>query len=349
MRVVLVAREVSGVFLDLQAALCKDKKVAEYLDERSSIAKIQNSVHDASVTCIGISFPESQKEIAAAEMAMYNKIPFGFYAHEHNALNRIWLKRYQKSARFLFVINAMEAERARSEFPNAEIIVSGNPEWEEFCFPKFTRDEVRQKFGVAEEEMFVLSPGTKSIVETCILWGGIVEALHSSVLKYPREWKVFLSPHREDTVHDKISSKLWLYNDLVMFSRQPVKVEIIFEDIISASDMIPGCDLLIESASDMGIRAAHLRKPVIDFFSEIALTRMDFELGSRRWELCELGAAERVDGNSDMLAKVIQHILTRGTFAAQQEKVYPVPSQRGDAIRTMMGVLDRVVRTSARR
>lgn len=349
MHVVLVAREASRVFLQLEEALRKqDINVSAYLgnERSSSIAEIQNSVRDASVVCIGTSFPESQKEIAAAEMAMYNKIPFGFYAHEHNALNRIWLKRYQKSARFLFIINKMEAEKVRSEFPNTEIIVSGNPEWEEFCFPKFTRDEVREKLDVAEEEMFVLSPGTKSVVETCLLWGGIVEALHSSVLKYPKEWKVFLSPYHEDTIPDKIFDKLGIYNDLVKFSRQPVKVEIIPEDVMSACDMISGCDLLIESGSTLGIRAAHLRKPIIDFFSEVALIRMEFESGSRRWELCERGAAERVDGNPDMLAKVIYHILMRGTFAARQEKVYPVPARRGDAICTMMGVLDRVIRTS---
>ncbi|OHA24452.1 MAG: hypothetical protein A3D50_01485 [Candidatus Taylorbacteria bacterium RIFCSPHIGHO2_02_FULL_44_12] len=65
----------------------------------------------------------------------------------------------------LFTINQSEADDAASVFPkNTEIVLTGNPRWEEFAFPVFSREEVREQLSVPEDWTIVLCPGDKYLV-----------------------------------------------------------------------------------------------------------------------------------------------------------------------------------------
>src|SRR3989344_610355 len=98
----------------------------------------------------------AEEEIYAARLAFSTNIPFGFYCDTYGCHNRPWFAEFRDKASFVFVINEKEAEEARRVFPKARVAVSGNPIWEDFCFPKFTKDEVRSKLGIAENEAVVL-------------------------------------------------------------------------------------------------------------------------------------------------------------------------------------------------
>jgi len=296
---------------------------------------ISNPVSAVNVLLLGMSSSEklAADEIYAAETAAKLGVPYGFYADTFGVINHPWFSHLREGASFVFVINEKEAEAARKIFPTALVVVSGNPTWEDFFTPKLSREEARSRLEVREGENMVLCPGGKSLAINMLCWGGVIEALSSEPVA--EMWKVFLSVHPMD------ANGADAYRELAKYSKR-VPVRIMTKDHMSSSDMIPGSDFVIESASTVGIEAACQRKPVIEYFSEIGLTRLEGDTGSRSWDLCESGAALRVVGNPNNLISVIHQVLLYGggkEMRSRQEELYPAPPEKGAAVRTMAAVL----------
>lgn len=334
--------------------------------------------HPCVVLCGLSSSKELAKdEIATAEVAMKMGMPFGFYADTYGGINRPWFAHLREKASFIFVINEEEGKKARELYPNANVVVSGNPMWEDFFTPKLSREEVRRKLGVGDGEQMVLCPGGKSLAVNMLHWGGVIEALSMGGSFAPVDHKVFLSVHPGDKPVEEIkkiqklvaefnldkesdldkevidqlvdrlvktaeASYLTNYNDLVNYSKR-VPIKVVTRDFMSASDMLPGADLVIDSGSTVAIEAACQRIPVISYFSEIALARLEETSGSRDWELCKLGVAYGVYGNtSDHLIRYVDDLLLADSLARmqrRQEEVYPKPQEKGSAVRKMVETL----------
>lgn len=295
---------------------------------KDSLEDILEDVASSDLLLLGMSSSVelAKEEVAAGKLAKKLGIPYGFYADIFNCHNRPWFADLRNDARFLFVINEDEAEKSREVFPNAEIIVSGNPLGESFFFPKRNYSEVRNKLGVNDDEVMIMCPAGKNLTVNVLHFGGVIEAvhtLHHESLKY----KVFLALHPGDPNEPST------YEDLVAFSKVPVCL--ITNDIMSPSDLLVGSDLVIESASTICIEAACQRKPVISFFTEIALKRMEEISGTRNWDPCEKGISEAVYGNSKKLSSIIPYILSNEGFTQMrqnQEETYPEPKRKGVAV-----------------
>ena len=300
------------------------------------VAVIEERVSQADVVLIGMTSEErlSGGELAAAGIAYKMKIPFGFYSDTFGTFRRPWFKNCRDKASFLFVINEEEAKLAREFFLNARIVVSGNPLWEAFFFPKYTREEVRSRLGVTEDDWMILCPAGKNLTVNLLHLGGVIEAL-SRLHKDPSHHKVFFSKHPGDP------NSADTYIDLVKYSRSPFRV--VTKEEFSGSDMIAGADIVIESASTMGIEAACQRVPVIEYFTEIALNRLEEANGVREWELVRLGAAREVRGNVTHLFNAILVLLFYDggdkKLREVQERVFPKPAELGTSLKIMTEVL----------
>lgn len=348
MNFVLVARDIapSSAFERLGKELIKNgSEVTAFLGKGKPLNITQMElikvVANTDIALIGMSSSKelSFEEVLAATTAAASKRPYGFYADTYGCYHREWFSKVRDEASFLFVINSGEAQKAREIFPHAEVVVSGNSVWEDFCFPKFTREEVRNKLGVVDDEFMVLSPGSKSPVINCILWGAVVEAVHLGLLN-SKKWKIFFSTHPGDQTDSVV------YNDLMKFSRMSVRL--VPKEEMSVSDMISGCDIFIESVSTTGIEVAHQHKPVIDFFSEIALARNESIFGTREWEPCLLGVARDIYNNPLLLSREIHRLLLsnheddfayRYKMRVNQEREYPQPPEKGTAVKIMADTL----------
>ena len=84
----------------------------------------------------------AKEELAVAELRASLKKPVAFYADTYDSWARPHFKNAIEKASVLFVINEMEAKKAREFFanPNLKIVASGNPMWEDFCFPAVSRE-----------------------------------------------------------------------------------------------------------------------------------------------------------------------------------------------------------------
>ncbi|TSC89636.1 MAG: hypothetical protein G01um10143_126 [Parcubacteria group bacterium Gr01-1014_3] len=342
MRVGLVGHDVAPTqaFRRIQEALVsRDNDVVSFVADGKPFAnskeEIISSAKQADVILLGMSSSAdlAKEEVAVAEMAAEIGIPFGFYADTYKCHRRPWFGHLREKANAVFVINENEAISARELFPNAKVVVSGNPEWEDFFSPKFSREEIRAKLEVADDQRMILCPGGKNLAVNMLHWGSVIEALAMAPVN--EIWKVFLSVHPGDT------NGADAYKDLVKWSKR-VLVRVVTKDYLSASDMLPAADFVIESASTIAIEAACQRKPVISYFSEIALGRLEDGSGSRNYELCELGVTYQVNGSPEKLLSTIRDILLYGSGLAmerRQEQVYSKPPEKGAAVKMMIETL----------
>lgn len=342
MRIVLVARDFapSEVFTKLaQELTSRGHNVLAFLGKgkpfEASIDAITRAVCDTDVVLLGIS-NDADEEVAAGEAALKNGIPFGLYSDMYGSYRLAAFERLRMHTRFLFVINSGDAEDAGMIFPKTDIVVSGNPMWEDFAFPRVPREEVRRKLGVADEETMILCPGDKSIVVNFMLFGLTVEAVHRPLLM-ERKPRVIIALHPGDPHPPEV------YRDVVDSVRR-VPIHMVTRDFMPTLDIVAGIDILVTAVSAVGIAAAFQRKPVINLFTEFLCVQLERDRGHRRWEPCELGVAEAVHGGSvDALAMKMDQLLNPDGFAPtlkRQEIIYPPPPTKGTGMRVMISLLE---------
>lgn len=316
--------------LELHQLICNGK-ILEF--GAFVVSALRESLTEAGVVLIGMSssIERAQIELFAAITALRNQIPYGFYADNYNTWNRSWFSDVLKNASFLFVINEEEKEKVIAKFPDLNVIVSGNPMWEEFHFPKYTREQVRQKLGLGERETIILSPGIKSPVVNIRMWSELVDTLYNDKVS-GTYFHLLLAPHPGDP------TPLSVYDDLIKYS--PIPTEIITREIMSSSDILPGIDVLVECGSTLAIEAAHLRKLVISFFTPLALARLEKMTGSREWEPCNLGVSEKIVSSNRMGGLKIKYMLAECDQQRSRQKVIYINSpKKGTAVNNMISTL----------
>ncbi len=323
---------------------------------------------DIVLTGMSSSAELAEPEIAAATAAAEAGVPFGFYGDRYGAHERAaegkWFAVFRQSASFFFALNKEEALAATGVFKNARCVATGNPVWEDFAFPKFTRAEVRDRLGVDEKTKVVLAPGSKSPVVNILVWGLLIEACAN----IPGAL-VLLAPHPGDRACDAIDpavlkqvagalftslgevvaafaarASAGIYTDLVEFAGLPVRL--LGKDV-KTSDLLPGADLVAEWGSTIGIEAAHLRIPIVSISTRIGRKRLASISGSEEWELSRLGVAEEADVGFDFLSILNQMFNEQGiplkNLRDRQEEVFPVPPTKGAAVAKMAAALESLV------
>lgn len=343
MKVVLVAHDVapSDCFNRVGKRLAElNHEAAAFIDNGKPFAgnsyDIVDSINKADAVLIGMSSSEklAETELIAAQAASACNVPFGFYADTFGCHNRPWFELFRPDAAFLFVINEKEAESAAGVFPNAKVCVAGNPTWEDFFDPRPTSSEVRQKLGIPEDARVVMCPGGKCLVVNTLHLGGVIEAV-SRLGKDLSNWHILFAKHPGDQNTNEA------YTDLVQNSPSPLRI--VMKEEMTSSNLLSAADVIVESASTIGIEAACCRKPVVEYFTEVALRRLEKMTGTRDWELCRIGAARQVVGNPNQLANEIFDLLMYGDAAKLrkvQEQAFPAPPAKGEAVVRMISALE---------
>ena len=318
---------------------------------------IQAAVQMSDVVVVGMSSSAAlaEPELVACATAVTTGKSFGFYGdtfgcHER-ARDGSWFGPYRSRATFFFAVNNNEMEKAKKVLIGAKTIVTGNPTWEDYAFPRFTRSQIRDKLKIRDDELFILAPGGKDPVVNIMVWGLLLDALTG----WPKERpvRVLFTCHPGDRTMGAIDPAestadkqlLRIYNGLTKFS--PVMANFNTSEM-SSSDLIPGIDLLIDWGSSIGIKAAHQRRPCISVATEIGRQRLQSTTGARQWKLCVLGTSIEVPANSsDLKAAIARPSKTDSPEAAKlrarQAIVFPQSSARGKAVGLMATNLELIV------
>lgn len=337
MKLVMVAKDIapSKAFEKFQKRYEKEISITSFLGFGKSIdiklKTIEKEVRTANVILLGMSSSEelAREEIFAGLIAADAIKPFGFFADTYNVVGRTWFGALKNIAKFVFVINEDEAKKAKSFFSNSEIVISGNPTWEDFFFPQVSYKDIREYLCMADDGKMILCPGGKNFLVNILHWGGVIDAINlfdpaGDLYKF----KIVLAMHPGD-LNDPNS-----YADLVKFSKVPAMIT---KNSPSSSQLVVGCDIVVQSASTVGIEAACQRKPVIDYFTGLALERLKESTGCYSWEPCNLGISKAVISEPRMLRNNILNLLGKGYAPMReiQERIFSKPGEKGESLRKM--------------
>lgn len=285
-----------------------------------SAVELIEQINVADWVVVGMS-EKADMEVWVAATAREHNIPYAFYADTYGVPMLEAFERFRNTQPVLFVINDDEATLAKTLFPFATIVVTGNPRWEHFAFPKLTRAQAREKLNVSESRRVILSVGDKFLAQNMIQFGATVEAIHQ--LGWERETDLLLS------LHPGALQSPEMYDEFITCSG--MKVQIIGKHVgISTGDILPACDLIINFTSTVAVQAAFMRLPTIDFCSVIAMRGKSAVRGRDPWPHTAAGASLPVYGASvpelaDRMRQLDSNASYRSNLVFAQTRTYLAP------------------------
>lgn len=353
MKVCMVARDTSpsNAFRLVAEKLTKQKIVA-YLGDGSpikiSVDAIAKSARESDVLLCGMSSsPDLAKEEISAINAAYSAtVPIVLYADTYGAVKRKWFESVRRRADAVLTVSDKESEKVLSLFPNAKAVLSGNPLVESAHFPKTTREEIRKRFNIRDDEKIILSGGYKFPAITLPTMLAIFDAAAWLRIQKPDiRLFVFFALHSGDEAwmsnknfYSDIHKHFLERKEVTDLDNLRVKVTCAkaenFEDKISTAELLPAADLVVTTLSTVDQEAACQRIPVINYLPNIALDRMQKNFGTRNWEACEQRIAEKVTCADD-LGLAIREYLVDGVpnnMKEAQQLHYPKPEKIGYAV-----------------
>ncbi len=295
----------------------------------------------------------SKEEIFAAQIAMDNSIPFGFICDIFDCYKRPWFAPFREKAGKLFVVAEAEIAEAKALFPNAEVVASGNPCWEDF-FDRMSLEEEKtlwDRYGLSPERKTILAVGGKDLMLNMAFFGGVISAAsynerlarsnEAAHLEKLPKFQVLLSVHPGDPNDASIYGSL-MNSDGGGLSRVPVALD----KGTKPEKLLAIADLVVVLGSSVGIAAACQRKPVINYFTELYRKKIE-DGGGWPWKPCsELGIAELVtDCERPHLSEMISWLTQEGSswwsqaMRIRQEKAFPELREKGAAVRKICDAL----------
>ncbi|TSC82971.1 MAG: hypothetical protein G01um101419_373 [Parcubacteria group bacterium Gr01-1014_19] len=325
-RVELHARERHEV----RALLAHGKPLDDF-----SVESIQAMVLTSNLVLAGMSSSEklSKEEIVAVQTAMDNDIPYGFVNDIFDCYKRPWFAPFREKASKLFVVAPDEIPEAKTLFPNADVVASGNPCWEDYFDPTMPKSEVRKLLGIPDEHKVVLCVGGKDPIGNMI-YGDTIRAMTEIAGTFDPAYTVVLAPHPGDPVKPEN------YECFAEFSKFPV-VKIAKPGVIPTRDLIAASDVLVVLASNLGIEAACQRKPVIHYFHELYENKVR-NSGGWPWKPIDMRIAAGA-GRISWLAEEIEFFLDQyadSQMRHRQEEVFPTVTEKGVAARKICDALE---------
>ena len=306
------------------------------------------AVGGADLIIVTISNYTMREALAASEAARTNK-PLILVALGPRTWAKPEFTSLGKHVRAVFVADNDQAKEAKIHFPDSLVAVTGIPIYETFAFPKFSRQEVRTKLGIAENEKFVLLPGDKDLPSNIPLAVCVLEALRT--LPRPESYRVILTIHPghkpilgQQSATDLIS----VYEQAFQGrnSKSPITISCKGTPFgIGTPDMVPGADIVVGINSTVLVQAAYLRIPAVAMLLAGAFDYDVPQYNFNWWAPAENGAIMPIyNMSTGKMRSLLRSLCVHDTNAVRtmrgiQEHVYPKPKKIGASYDTMLGVL----------
>ena len=298
--------------------------------------EMEEAVSNSEVVLVTIS-NRTDEEVSAGLMAVKHNKPLIVSADAFRSYSMPAFAPLRFHTRILFRTTGDRAEDARNLFPNAEIHVVGNPFWEAWANPEFSRNEVREKFEVEDDECFIACAGDKPPGDNIMLFGCLLEAVEV-LQKRGIKTKLLIG------FHPGASLPPSFYHGV--FRRSDIPVMFTGPETMSLSDAVVGADMVINTVSTIGIQAAYQHVPSINFMSIFTRTMLARDTGEDTWDLCDnLGISRAVRGSSvEELMEVISEFAKTGfsSLSAKRDIVFPVSFVPGKCIHLMANTIERL-------
>lgn len=284
MKVLLVARESvdQRVFRLLAQQYSEPAVEWQFLFEPVSYEAIGQMVAEVDFVLCGMSAQSSyaETEIFAAHFALQQHKYFGFFANCFGVIGRPYFQALLSHADLVFTVNQDEAVVLQKKYPEVHAIASGHPLWEKYAQQDINKAEIRQKHNIPEHCRLIVSPGGKNAALNVQLWSNTLYGA-GRLLEY--NTMVWMVLHPDDI------TPLHLYQKVLEEHKNP---HAFLKDIGPLEENgLAAADLVVQSASAVGVTAAIWNIPVIDFILPAQADHMQKIYGQRTWPPVSAGAS----------------------------------------------------------
>ena len=299
---------------------------------------IRDLVRQADFVLCGISQPaqNAHMELIAVEEARHRQIPFGFYSDAKGAWGRDTIAKFRDDASLILtVLGGTEVVDTEVMFPNAQVVCTGNPLWEQYFVPA-DREKSRALCEASPDEFVVLSPGTEEPVITIQLWAAVIEA--AVMMGDGRDKVVILTQHPGDQTPPE------MYKLLVDYA-PALDVRLVGPMKASSDDYVPGVDAVVANMnSSVAVHAISRRIGTVDFYGPLAQERLKRGGAGIYGQHYNTGAVFDIyNASPTVLASVLDMLVENPLMLEQdQETVHP-PLQAGEAVQNMRRAIERVL------
>jgi len=308
-------------FLGMGKLVVHESVIAKAIDDKASLVLVGMSSSPAL----------AEKELYAVSVARVKGVHVGFFSDTFGCFKREHFLQHAPDVSVLFIASEAEREEAQMLYPNARVVSSGNPSWENLIDERKSEDEIRSAVAHNRRDI-VLVPFNKTHDTNLDLALRTTRALdhrypHIIFAVHPGE--IQQDPRVVERYRQEIEGNI-TSGDRATFEFLP--------DGFSSKDFLRVSRMVVSACSPTtDLQAALLRVPVVNYVGnpETAL-RLKKEFGGDGVPtLCSLGAAclARDEGAISMASCLSEDIVKR------QKKAFPTAPEKGQAVRFMTSTI----------
>ena len=239
-------------------------------------ATLREAVARCDVVVSGLSSEKSAGfELRALALAVELGKKIVFFSDTFGAFHRAWFADYRSHVALVTTVVEAEVEAAQALFPNARVITTGNPAWEEFHTP-YTRSN-QEKFwrliDARRTDRLILISGCKDRELNLEMVTGVLQDAED--VSAGNDYQVVLSLHPGDQTHVDEYWAVWQKAILDLG-----KFVILTRDQMPGDVAVGGADVVVTyNAASVAMRAVAHGQPVMVFQSPRAKARQLAESG----------------------------------------------------------------------
>lgn len=267
--------------------------------ERPTDAELRLQIKQNDVVLVGLSSQKTAAfEIEACRQAKAEGRKLVFFSDTFGAWARPWFAEFRDDVSLVTVVVQREVSAAQALYPNAQVVATGNPAWEQFHEPG---DPVaaRIAMGAAKKESVHLISGCKDYSVNAEMLLATFEATQDQLFA-----RVVFSQHPGDTTPPE------QYVMLMDAAARKVHFTFLPQQVMTGEAAMCGADVVIVyNAASLALRAVALRIPLVVLRTPFAAARFRAESESEVNPLLQAQAA--VDGwvNASTLRMALREAL----------------------------------------
>ncbi len=297
--------------------------------------ELQQQIRLADVVLVGLSSKRTADfELEACRQTVAAGKSLAFFSDTFGSWARPWFVVFRDYVSLVTVVVDSEVPAARAIYPNAQVVATGNPTWEQFHESGY-RGSARLAMGAKEKESVFFISGCKDYSVNCEMLSATFEAVRD--VELPR---VVFSKHPGDqTLSDKYVQQMNVSPPEVNFTYHSEHTRP-GEAIICGADVV-----IVYNAASIAMRAVALQLPLVVLRTPLAAARFLEESESEVNPILQARAA--VDGgmSASSLGNAFREVIggvPAFWLVTRQKKFFPTVS-RGAYVNALRNAVKEMV------
>jgi hypothetical protein len=273
--------------------------------ESPSADELVRAVLAADVVVVGMSSKKTAAfEIEVCQKAMAVRRPLVFFSDSFGTWAREWFAPFRDYVSLVTVVVPSEIAAAQALYPNAKVVATGNPAWEQFHEPYQMRDQKQlwRLLDARRTDFLILISGCKDTAVNKEMIETVLEAAEKLAYLRGPDYKLILSLHPGDTTPVEHYSDWAAYHSEIHIGSSGQFI-VLPPDVIRGDVAVAGVDVVVTyNAASVALRAVAHSQAVVVLRTPLALARLRSESGTEENPLVPKAALSTDDNKANLVA-----------------------------------------------